>query len=174
MMEINTELLGDRPQGLMVADDQRDFHVDLVRLPPGQDVIEAMGQLGDEEGHTRHFVGKIELPFHIVLLGNQHIEKFANLIVRNDEIIQFPLDPHEEHVAGEIDMLIEIGDIAVVFEDKFADRGDYPLVVGTMDQKDCSGRGRIGSGCVHTMESVVRSKRERGKFPEDASTLVKQ
>jgi hypothetical protein len=94
-------------------------------------------------------VGKVELPLHVELLGDQGVEVFADFVVRDDELIQLPFNPHKKDLSREIDMLIKIGDVAVVGVNKLTNGRDYSLVIGTMDQQDGGRRQGIESYGFH-------------------------
>ena len=149
VMEVHPELFGHRPQVLVIADDQGDDHLQFARLPAGEQVVEAVRLAGDEDGQARHLAGEVQLPLHVVLLGDEGVEVFADLVVRDDEPVQLPLDAHEKDLLVLVHVLGEGGDVAVVLVDEFADRGDDALVVRAVDEQDGGGVGRVGGDGVH-------------------------
>ena len=148
-MEIDAELAGHRFKIGVIADNQGDFHIDLFGFPSRQDIVEAVGQLGDEDGHPGGLVGEVQLPFHAVFLGDQGGEILVDLVVGDDEIFQFPLDAHEKDLTQGVNMLIQKGDVAVVLVNKLTDRGHDAFVVGAMDEQDGGGWSGLGGLGVH-------------------------
>ena len=52
-VKIRSKLANRVLLGLMVADDKRDIHHPFTGLVPGQDVVEAMRDLGNKDRHAR-------------------------------------------------------------------------------------------------------------------------
>ena len=82
-----------------------------------------MGQFGDKDRHTWHFVGKVQLPVHVVAPGNEYIKKFANFVHWNGKVVQLPFNTHEKDTLAGINMLVKKSDVAVILGNKFTDRG---------------------------------------------------
>ena len=85
------------------------------------------------------------MPFHIVFSRDENVEIFTDLVVRNDEIVEFPFDTHKKYLEVGINMLVKVGDIDVVFKNKFADRGNNTFVIRTVNQEDSGGSAGLGN-----------------------------
>ena len=48
----------------MVGNNSGDFNKPLVRKVSGEDFVDTVRRLGGKDGHTRFFIGEVELPTH--------------------------------------------------------------------------------------------------------------
>jgi len=71
---------------------------------------------------------------HVKLFSDQGVKIFPDFVVRDNELVQFPCNPHKENLSGEIDVLVKKRDIAVVRVDEFTDGSDNALVIRAMNQ----------------------------------------
>lgn len=79
-------------------------------------------------------MGKMQLPFHVILFGDEGLEVFTNFFIGDDEIAQLPFYTHEKNLTVGVDMLVKVGDVAVIFVNKFTDGGNNAFVVRTVNQ----------------------------------------
>ena len=115
----DAELLCHIAQVFVVRHDARDVARELSGLPAGQQVVEAMAHLRDEDGHAGPLVAVIEAELHLVALGIERGNVVVDLLPGNEETVQFPLYAHEEHAVLTVNILIEIDDVALVVGNKF-------------------------------------------------------
>ena len=83
---LDAEVARDRRQVVVVADDERYLGLELAHLPAGEQVVEAVRQLGDEDGDTRGAVGEVKAPGHTKTLGYR-LERLLYLLPRDGEAV---------------------------------------------------------------------------------------
>src|SRR5882724_9386555 len=89
----------------MIADYSDNAAREFADGPAMQEIDKAMAEGGNEHGHRRMFVGKAQLPFHGVGLGERP-ERRGNLTGRDSEVIELPFDSGKEVVSLEIDVMV--------------------------------------------------------------------
>ena len=99
----------------MIANNQRYFNIPLSCRITRQHVKQAMRHLRYKNSHTRLVIREIQPETHAVFLCIQRIDIFINLLFRNEEVLQFPLDPHKENILDMIYILIEIYNIPFIY-----------------------------------------------------------
>jgi len=128
------ELVGDISQVLMVADDAGNVDIPFPRLVPGQEIVKAMAHLAHENGHARTLITEIKVASHLVSLCVKRVDVFIDLVARDEEILQFPFDPHEKHPVFPIYVLVQINDISLVVRNKLRDFRNDAWPIGTMQK----------------------------------------
>ena len=119
----------------VVGDHQGNLGVQLARLPPPEQVDQAMPLLRDQDRHPLGPVGEADPPVHPVL-ARQRGERGIELVAAQAETLALDLHPHEERAVGAVaHMLVGAQDVPVVQGDEAGDRGDHAPVVGAVDQE---------------------------------------
>ena len=116
----------------VIADDDGDRAVELAILMSVQQVGKAVELLRYEDGHPYRRLRQLEPPPHFQLHGKA-LE--AVLKARQIEIIEPPLDPHEEQAGFVILMLIGVHDVGAALVEKHRDTGDQALSIGAVDEE---------------------------------------
>ena len=94
----------------------------------------------DVEVHTiKEYQSKFEQLFleaerNLVALGIQRRDIVGDLLAGNQEAVQLPFNPHEEHAVHLVHILVQIDDIAPVVGNETGHFRDDALLVGTMQQ----------------------------------------
>ena len=117
----------------MVADHQRDLHRPLAGLEAAEHVEQTVRLLGDEDGDALDDIGEVQPPVHAERVG-QLFEGSGDLLALEPEARDLPLDAHEEDVLLQVDMLVEVEDVAAVLQQEAGDRVDDAALVGARDQ----------------------------------------
>ena len=128
----DAKLLGHIAQILVVADDAGDINLKFACLPAGQQVVETVAHLGNEDSHTGTLVAIVERELHLIALGIERGDIVVDLVARNEEAVQLPLNAHEEHAFNLIYVLIEVHNVTLVVCDEFRYLCDDALLVGAM------------------------------------------
>ncbi len=135
VLEPNTETARDVLEVRVVADDDRNVHGPLSGLPAGEEVIQAMAVLRDEDRQTQAPACMLQPPTHVVWPGHfggeVPLEKLDGVWVGRRR----PLDPHEEHAALGVHVLVQVHDVAVGLADEGGHRGDQAFAVGAVDEQ---------------------------------------
>jgi len=66
----------------------------------------------------------------------------------DEKVVERPLGTHEEGVSGEVNMLVDVDDVAFVGVDELGDLGDEPLAVR-------AGESKNGSASVHVGDARI-------------------
>ena len=77
-----------------------------------------MAHFRDEDSHAGLHVVEIEVEGDAIALRVERGDIFVNLVARNEEVVKFPFDAHEEHRVNRIHILVEIDDVSLVVCDK--------------------------------------------------------
>ena len=141
--EGNPETLRDRLEILTIADDEGNLHGEFAALVAREEIVEAVIILRHEKRGPRHDVGEVQRPTHREALHDRS-EGGGDTFAGDRETFQLPFHPHEEGTFLEIDMLIDVNDVTLIFVEKGREGGDDASPVGTGDQEDR--RGRICQG----------------------------
>ena len=130
----DAELVRDVAQVFVVGDDAGDVHVPFARTVAGEQVVETVAHLAHEDGHARLLVAEIDVGGHLVALLEELVDDFLDMVARNEEALQLPLDAHEQMPLDRVHVLVEIDDVSVVARDESRHVGDDALTVGTVEQ----------------------------------------
>jgi hypothetical protein len=106
----------------------------------GEDVVEAMGLLGDHDGHAQGLVGAVQAPLDAAGFGDGG-EAGGEAVEGKVKAVEFPFHAGEEDAFGGVDVLVEGDDVAVVFGDERREGGDDAALVGAADEQDGGGLG---------------------------------
>ena len=134
-VEGDAEPLGHVLQVGVVADDERNLHVPFAGCVACQQVEQAVRHFGDEDGHPRFLVREVEAEAHVVLLCIECGEVVVNLLLWNQEILQFPLDAHEEDVLHMVYVLVQVDNVPLVHRNKVRHLRQYARFVGAVEQQ---------------------------------------
>mmetsp|Transcript_8578 Transcript_8578/g.25833 ORF Transcript_8578/g.25833 Transcript_8578/m.25833 type:complete len:234 (+) Transcript_8578:719-1420(+) len=139
VVERNAELLADVPQVVVVADDDRNFAIELLAILPEQNVVKAVIELGDQDGHPLGLVAQAQRPLHVETVrdgldgsletrdGGLRAAEIAFTVVKVDAL--------EEEAGVGAGVLVRLDDIASLAV-KHGRRGrDHPLCVRAVHQK---------------------------------------
>ena len=162
--------LGQPARILVVAEDDRQFAVQLAALVAVEQIGQAMIEFRYEYGQTRLAARFGEPPDHpeAVRDGSESRGEVGQI---EAEVRQFPFHPHQEQFQLGILMLVGMQDIGVVRQQKIGDGGDQPSLVGAGNQQDGGmTHGRTGKDAVfchhnqnspdpHSGEMLARSYR---------------
>ena len=119
----------------VVGDHQRDLGIQLARLPPPEQVDQAMPLLRDQDRHALGAVGEADPPVHPVLT-RQRGKRGVELVPAQAEALALDLHPHEERAVRRIaHILVGAQDVAIMQGDEAGDRRDQTLVIRTVDQQ---------------------------------------
>jgi hypothetical protein len=81
-------------------------------------------------------MGKMQLPFHVVPFGDEGVEILADFLGRDDKILHLPFNAHEKDIAVGVDVLVEVGNVAVIFENEFTDSRNDAFIIGAMNKQN--------------------------------------
>jgi hypothetical protein len=139
MMKRDAEALRRRPQRLVIGDDDRDVHGQVAGFVAGEQVVEAVVFLRDEQGDALALAGEAEA--HLHLMAARHgLQAGLDLLFFEREVFQAPLQAHEEGVLLRVDVLLEVDDVALMREDEAGDVMHEPGAVRAVDEQ----RGDVG------------------------------
>ena len=65
----------------MVGNNGGDFNKPLVRKIPREDIVDTVRRLGGKDGHTRLFIGEVELPTHGIFRKNMRFKLTRRMAV---------------------------------------------------------------------------------------------
>lgn len=66
VVEGDAIFLGEFFVATVIGNDRGDVHEPFIGKVPRENVVDAVGGLGSKDGHFWFFVGKVELPAHLV------------------------------------------------------------------------------------------------------------
>ena len=66
VVERNAIFLGEFFVATVIGNDRGDVHEPFIGKVSRENVVDAVGGLGGKDGHFRFFVGKLELPAHLI------------------------------------------------------------------------------------------------------------
>ena len=125
----------------VVRGDERDVGVQLARVPPREQVDQAVRRLGGEHGDPRPLVGEPELDVHVELRGDGG-ERLEDAGPLEREALELELDPLEEHAVGAIGVLLGVDDVAAVAPHEVGDGRDDARSVRAGEQQHGGGAHR--------------------------------
>lgn len=134
-VEGDAEAFGGGAQGIVIGDDEGDVGFQFAGFVAAEEVVEAMRVLADKKGEAVALVAEVQAPGHAARLG-EGADEDGEVFAGNDKMGQVPLGTHEEDPFLDVDMLVEMDDVAAVFRDEGGDGADEAGLVGTVDQED--------------------------------------
>ena len=117
VMERDAHAPHDGAEDFVIADDEGNFRSEFPGIGPGEEIVEAMWFLGNEEGETVFLVGEMKRPLHLPWLGDV-LEDSTEIFAGNAEALHLPFDAHEEHTRLSIGVLVQMHDVAAIFVDE--------------------------------------------------------
>ena len=94
-----------------------------------------MGHLGHKDSHTRFHVREVEAEVHLILLRIERGKVVVNLLLRHQEVGQFPFYTHKEDVLHMVHILVQVDDITFVHRDKICHFCQDARTVGAVEQQ---------------------------------------
>ena len=139
VMERNAHAFDDGAEDFVIADDEGNFRSEFPGIGSGEEIVEAMWFLGNEEGETMLLVRKMKRPLHFPWLGDV-LEDTAEVFAGNAEAFHLPFDAHEEHTGLSIGVLVQMHDVAAIFVNEIRHTTDQPGLIRAVNEKDRGGR----------------------------------
>ena len=112
-MEGNAKAIRGGTQRVVIGDNERDVHGQVARLMPGEQIVQAVVFLGDEEGDAFALAGEVQTHLHF-MPARHGLEPVKDLRLLQGEVFQVPLQPHEESILIRIDVLLQVDDVPFV------------------------------------------------------------
>ena len=123
----------------MVADDEGNFRAEFPGIGPGEEIVEAVRFLGNEEGEAMFLIREMQRPLHFPWLGDV-LENASKVFAWNAETLQLPFDAHEEDTGFRIGVLVQMHDVAAIFVNEIRHTTHQSGLVRAMNEKDRGGR----------------------------------
>ena len=133
----DAELVGYIAQVFVVGDDTRNLTGKLTSLPAGQQVVETVAHLRDEDSHAWLLVAVVQAELHLIALGVERRDVFVDLVAGNQETLQFPLNAHEEHAVKLVYVLVKVDDVTLIVSNKLRHFCNNTLLVRAMEKQNC-------------------------------------
>ena len=137
--ELDPEVLRDRLDIGMIADDEGDLTAEFARPVTQQKIVETMVLLGAEDRHLLHVSRIGDPPVHVHALRD-----FCDGILESGAVYQriarVEVDALEEKFGVRIRMLVGIEEVGPVAVENLGQGGDEATPIGTGDEK----RGGFG------------------------------
>ena len=131
----HAELGCDFLQIRVVADDQRHFAVDVAILQMHQKIVQTVGGLGDEDRHALLGITVPDAPPGIQRIG-KGFELLFQLLFGEGHGGNVKNNARKVLVLPDIRVLLAVQDVELPGGKERGDRGEDPLLVGTLHQKD--------------------------------------
>jgi hypothetical protein len=106
----------------MVTDDRFDIGRQLSHVPTKNQIVQAMQMPGNKNRRARDVIGKMQIPFHLILFG-QRRERYGNVVTIQSKPVELPFNAHEEKLFRLCRILIGVHNIAVETENKIGYSG---------------------------------------------------
>src|SRR6266704_2093412 len=119
----------------VIADDERDFAVQLAAFPTIKQIGQAMVVVRHKNRHPRPDLRELQSPVHLKPPGNRRKFYSEPLCVEN-EPAQVPFDSGQKKAQVRVLMLVGMKDIGVVAKEEIRHHCDDPFAVGAIDQHD--------------------------------------
>lgn len=126
------KLLADNGEIRMIAYYDGNLHIPFAGDIPCKYVIQAMGHLGDEDGHALLVICEAQLIGEVVALSIQGVEIVAYFFGGYYEVLQIPLNPHVKYAVYPVNILVKIHNITPVGSYKFGDYRYNSRLVGAV------------------------------------------
>ena len=133
----NAKLLSYIAQILVIRHDAGNVAIELSCLPTGQQVIQAMAHLRNENGHARTLVAIIERELHLIALSIERGDVIVEFVAGNQKTVQFPFYAHKEHAVLFVNILVKVDDVSFIIRYKFSHFRYDALLVRTVKKQNC-------------------------------------
>mgnify|MGYP006915177490 CR=1 FL=1 len=107
---------------------------ELAGLVTGEEVVDAVVLLGDEEGEALLLAGEGKLELHLVAACHG-LEACLDFLFFERELLQAPLEAHEEGILLLVDVLLEVDDVPLMGGDEAGDIMDEARTVRAVDEE---------------------------------------
>ena len=119
----------------VIADDERDFAVQLAAFPTIKQIRQTMVVVRHKNRQPRPDLRELQSPVHLEPPGNRRKFSSESLCIEI-EPAQVPFDSGQKQAQVRVLMLVGMKDIGVVAEEEIRHHGDDPFAVRTIDQRD--------------------------------------